>query len=143
MRSAILRAGTALAGIGLVVYGIVGLLGSTSRRGLISAAKWFVGGALTHDVLLAPIVVAIGVGVVRWVPGRIRPYVQSGLFITAALTLVALPFLSGRGYRRTNPSALPLNYGRGYGIAVAVVWLAVTIVAFVRSRRRAKSAERR
>jgi hypothetical protein len=91
-------------------------------------------------VLLAPVVIAIGIAIVRWVPTQIRPYVQAGLFITAALTLVALPFLSGRGYHRTNPSALPLNYGRGYGIAVGIVWLAITLVAFVRSRRRAKSA---
>lgn len=138
-----MRPAFALTGLGLVVYGLVGLVGSTSRRGLISATKWFIGGALTHDILLAPVVTAIGVAVIRWVPGRIRPYVQAGLFITAALTLVALPFLSGRGYRRTNPSALPLDYGRGYGIAVAIVWLAITIIAFARSRHRAKSADRR
>ncbi len=137
-----MRPAFALTGVGLALYGIVGLVGSTSQRGLISAAKWFIGGALVHDLLLAPVVLAIGVLVVRWVPGRIRPYVQAGLFITAALTLIALPFLSGRGYHRTNPSALPLNYGRGYAIAVAVVWLTIAIVAFVRSLRRANSADR-
>jgi hypothetical protein len=134
------RIAAALAGVGCAAYGIVGLVGATSDRSLTSAVKWLVGGALAHDLVIAPIVVCAGVLLARLLPGKVRPYVQSGLFITAALTLVGLPFLSGRGYRATNPSALALNYGRGYGIAVGIVWLLVAAVALLRTRHRAKKA---
>jgi len=133
-----LRTAAALAGTGMAAYGIVGLVGSTHTHSLMSAAEWFVGGALTHDLVLAPVVIVLGVLLTRMVPGWVRPYVQAGLFITAALTLVALPFLLGWGYHASNPSALPLNYGRGYGIAVACVWTLIALTAWLRSRLRAK-----
>jgi hypothetical protein len=133
-----LRTVAALAGTGLAAYGIVGLVGSTHTHSLISAIEWFVGGALTHDLVLAPVVIALGALLTRLVPASMRPYVQAGLFITAALTLVALPFLLGWGYHASNPSALPLNYGRGYGIAVGCVWALIALTAWLRSRRRAR-----
>lgn len=133
-------------GAGIAAYGIHGLIGATSTHALTSAVKWFIGGALIHDFVVAPLVIVIGVLLTRFIPPFPRPFVQAGLFVTAALTLVALPFLSGRGYRATNPSALPLNYGRGYAIAVGVVWVLTGLVglaAFARSRYRAKGARRR
>jgi hypothetical protein len=139
MKTAV-RIAVVLVGAGLAAYGIDGLIGATSTHALTSATKWFVGGALAHDLLIAPVVVLLGEVLARLLPGAVRPYAQAGLFITAALTLVALPFLSGKGYHASNPSALALNYGRGYGIAVAVVWALVVAVGLVRAHHRARKA---
>lgn len=124
-----LRIAAVLCGVGTIAYGILGVLGSTSTRSLISAGEWFVGSWLLHDVLIAPVVIIIGALLTRLVPGWIRPYLQSGLIVTAALVVVALPMLSGRGYQPKNPSALPLDYGRGVLLAITVTWAVVALVA--------------
>lgn len=125
------RAVLLLVGAGMATYGAVGLFGSAHRRALISAGEWFVGGAVLHDALLAPAVVGLGVVLTRLVPGAVRPYAQAGLIVSGALLLVATPLLTGLGYQRRNPSALPLDYGRGTAIAIGCVWGCVSVTAAV------------
>lgn len=138
------RALVVLAGIGTVAYGIVGLFGSAHRIALTSAGEWFIGSALVHDAVIAPVVIVTGVILARLLPGGMRPYVQSGLVISGGLLLVATPFLTGRGYQPGNPSALALDYGRGTAIAIGCVWAGVIVVAAARTaagRRRVHSRE--
>jgi len=55
---------------------------------------------------------------------------------------VSWPLVRGYGSRGTNKTALPLNYGRGLLLLVAVVWLVVGVVAFRRLRVAAGSRAR-
>jgi hypothetical protein len=61
-------------------------------------------------------------------------------YLSGALIAVALPLVLGLGRTPDEPSALPLNYGRGLLISLAVVWLAAAAIAataLFRRRRRA------
>jgi hypothetical protein len=56
--------------------------------------------------------------------------------VTAAVTVVALPFMLGYGRRADVPSALPRNYIGGYTLIVSAVWLIATMVLIIRRRPR-------
>lgn len=138
----IIRVAAVLVGVGVVAYGVQGLLSSASFADLTSAAMWFLGGALLSDLILAPLVIGTGALLSRTVSDRLRPFLQAGLIITGGLTLAVLPLLSGRGRSDTNPSALPLNYPRGWLIAVACVWAGILILAAARSMRHSRGRRR-
>ena len=53
---------------------------------------------------------------VRWVPGAARTPVRAARRVSAAVTVVALPFIVGAGRIADNPSAFPQSYGRGLAV---------------------------
>ncbi len=121
-------------GTAAIAWGLYGI----HRDAVFTApANWlafFVGSALVHDALLAPVVALVAVVLVRRVPPPYRSLVQGGLFVTAAVTLVALPFVAGFGRRADNPSVLPLPYGRNLLVVLGLVWLGVAALALLRWR---------
>lgn len=131
----------ALAGTLAAGYGVVGLVDSTSSRGLRSALVWLIGGALLHDGVLVPVTLLTGVLACRLVPVAVRPAAQAGLIVSGAVVIVAAPFVSRRGYTTDNTSALPLNYTHGLIVVLGTVWacvLAVAVAHRVRAARRAR-----
>jgi hypothetical protein len=98
-------------------------------------ARWVVGLALAHDLVLAPLVLGVGAAVRRGVPGRARPFVTGGLVASGALVLVAWPAVRGYGRLAGNPSILPRDYGTGLAVAVGATWLLVGVAALAASRR--------
>ncbi|MGH8775793.1 MAG: hypothetical protein ACRDWI_11655 [Jiangellaceae bacterium] len=125
-------------GTGVIAYGCVGLFTADQGPSPLAWARFWLGGLLAHDLVVAPAVVLLGVLVARLVPGRPRPYVQAGLAISAMLSVAALPFVLGRGRAEGEPSALPLDYGRGLLITLAAVWGVVAVVALLSRSRRPK-----
>lgn len=124
VRWALYALGTVVAG-----WGLYGLLTAPMAPDLGRWLRFAVGVAVLNDGLLMPLGVAVGVLVVRLVPGAGRAYVQAGLLVSGAVTLVALPFVAGLGRTPDVPSALPLSYGRGLLVTLAAVWLGVAAVA--------------
>jgi hypothetical protein len=117
----------AIAGWTLITIGIIGLVGDRSATAPISFAKWFIGIAVVHDVVLAPLVLFAS-----WVAGRALPHravlpVRVGLATTALLVLYSWPLVRGYGRRDANPSALPLSYGRNLLVSLIVLWSVVAI----------------
>jgi hypothetical protein len=95
-----------------------------------------------HDAVFLPVVIAVGAVIGRYVPVSARTVVRIALVASLAVTVVALPFVGGRGRRADDPSALPLNYGRGLFIVLAAVWLAAGVTLAVgRWRRRRADAD--
>ena len=125
VRWVLYAAGTALAG-----YGAYGLL-TADRSAPLAWARFAALVVVTNDLLLAPVVIAVGVLLVRAVPGGARAYVQGGLFVSGAVTLLALPFVLGLGRTPDLPSALPLDYGRGLIVILVAIWLGVAALAAV------------
>ncbi|GAA0331730.1 hypothetical protein ACKI1I_36200 [Streptomyces turgidiscabies] len=121
-------AGLALMGVG------VSLL--TDVRDLPGVLVWLGGAVVLHDMVIAPVVLLIGLALVR---GGVRGPVRGALLVAGALTAVALPVLLRPG-RTANPSVLPLDYPRNWLVALVVVasvtavWLTVRKVRDSRRR---------
>ena len=124
-------------GFAAVGWGALGLL-RDDRVHLPAWLAWFVGSALVHDLVVAPLVVVVGAALARLLPRPARPPIVVGLVVSGVLTLVALPFILDLT-TSLEPGFLPLDYGRNLllliaGVmAVAGVW---AVAATVRARRR-------
>jgi hypothetical protein len=126
-----------LPGLAAVGYGAHGLLTAGRRVPLDSWLTWFVGSALLHDLVLAPVWVGLGWLAARLLPRAARPAAVVGAAVTGVLTLVALPFVLGFGADPANDSFLPRAYGRDLLLVVLAVWVAAAgwaVVAVRRSR---------
>jgi hypothetical protein len=131
-----------LPGLAAVLYGVYGLLTAGSRVPLGSWLTWFVGSALLHDVVIAPIWIGLGWLAGRLLPAAARPAIVVGAAVAGLLALIALPFVLGVGEDPANPSFLPRDYGRNLllvdvgVLVIAGLWAAV-------ATRYARSSDRR
>lgn len=119
-------------GTATIGYGIVGLLTADRGPHPLRYAAFAAAGLLSHDAALAPLALAIGAVCARLVPPTLRGLVAGALFVSAALTAVALPFALGFGRTPDMPSALPFNYGRNLVLALAAIWAATLAVGTIR-----------
>lgn len=115
--------------------GAVGLVLHMTRTHPVGTAVYYVGGALAHDLIIAPVVILLGVLVGALVPPVYRPAVRGGLIVSGAVTLIALPLLLGKGRQADNPSHVPLPYGRNLLLILAVVWAVVAALCLARALR--------
>lgn len=95
-------------------------------------ARWTVGLAIVHDLLIAPAVCIIGLIVARLLPSRVRAPIQAGLVVSALVTITAWPVYRVGVPLGGNPSILPGDYGRGLLVVLACVWL-VSLALVVRA----------
>jgi hypothetical protein len=123
----------------LMVFGVAGMLDEGSRTHPANFGLWFVGSALIHDLLLAPVVFLVAVWLGRIVPSGVRPIVQAGLVVAAPIVVVALPLVAGQGGAPGNPSALPRNYPMGLILILSAVAVATGLGVW-RSLRQAERA---
>jgi hypothetical protein len=122
------RGRVALAGLfvgyAIMVFGVVGMIRSSSLQSLGQVATWVVAGDLVHDLVVAPLVCIVGFGLASVVPSPLRWPVRAGFMGTAVVLVVAYPAL--RGFGRTtapgNGSVLPLDYTTATLTVIAVVW---------------------
>ena len=120
-----------LPGVAAALYGVYGLLTAGSRVPLGSWLVWFIGSALLHDLVIAPIWIGLGWLAARLLPPAARPAIVVGAAVAGLLALIALPFVLGVGEDPANPSFLPRNYGRNLllldvgVLVVAVLWATV------------------
>ncbi len=127
----------------MIAVGCRGLLEVTDGIALWSAARWFVGGALAHDLLVSPAVCLVGLLAVRWLPDRIRGPVQAALVASGAVAVVAYPMVRGYGVTPGEPSFLSRNYTVSLLILWGAIWLLAAIVVTLRLRRHRGIAARR
>lgn len=88
-----LRYATILAGTGIAVYGVVGLLTAPEIPRPANVAAWLLGGVVLHDVVLAPAVFVLCWLAARHTSPRMRRLLAAGLLVAGATTLVAAPIL--------------------------------------------------
>jgi hypothetical protein len=127
---------SAALGWALILYGLRGVLHHSLDTRPSQLARFWIGGALAHDLLLAPLTLALGVALNRAVPGRWLAPVQRTLIICAPLALFAYPEIRGYAHILRNPTSLPHNYAANVFLVLAMV-LAVTVpMALIRAYRR-------
>ena len=131
----------AAAGWSLIGYGLRGVLHHSLDTRPAQLARFWIGGALVHDLLLAPAVLAIGVLVTRRL-SRHRRTVQRALIILGPLALFSYPEI--RDYARIlrNPTSLPHNYTANFFVVAGAVIVGVVASSGLRTRRRRPSAVR-
>jgi hypothetical protein len=133
------RIALALAGTAAMAYAVVGVATTDGARPLGQLA--FLAAVLFgHDLVLMPAAIAVGAVAGRLAPDWARGAVYGALFASAVLTLIAIPFLLGYGRPADDPSSLPLPYGRGLLVILALIWAVAALVAgrnWVRRRGRA------
>ena len=133
---------SAVLGWAVIAYGVRGLLQHHVDTRPANLAKFFVGGALAHDLLFAPVVLVAGVLLARIAPRPARAWLQAGLLVSACLALFSYPLV--RDYARVihNPSSLPHNYTANLAVTIGVVWGAVIVGAVGTAVRRQRSSRR-
>jgi hypothetical protein len=119
------------AGVGwaAIAWGVIGIFSNLAR--------FVVGGALLHDLLVAPLAIIACVLLTRAVPGPARAPVQAALAITAVVALFAYPLVRGYGLAANNPTSLPHNYGLNLLVVLGMVWAGAAAAIVVRLKRNA------
>ncbi|HEU4481359.1 MAG TPA: hypothetical protein VFS18_05690 [Actinomycetota bacterium] len=126
-------AGVAIGGA-IMAFGVLGLFHDAERTHPEQWVRWFLGAALVHDLLLAPVVFGAGRLVRRW-----GTPVKNGVVASGVLVLIAYPLVRGFGRNPANPSILPSNYAIDLLVLLAVVWAAVGVVMLSERFRRGRA----
>jgi hypothetical protein len=135
-RGAVFWAG-AVVGWAVIGWGLRGVFHHHIDTQPQRLARFFVRGALLHDLVLAPVVLGVGLVVVRVTPARWRSGIQAALIVSGCLALFSYPEVRGYAHILHNPTSLPYNYAANLAIAVgAVVAVMVAVVAVRRTRAR-------
>jgi hypothetical protein len=123
---------SAAVGAAGIAWGLRGIFTHHIDTRPTNLAKFFVGGVIIHDAILAPLVLAAGFVLARLVRGSARAYVQAGLIILGGLALFAYPEI--RDYARVNhnPTSLPFNYTANFLAVAAAVVVALGLAAIGR-----------
>jgi hypothetical protein len=117
----------------MILVGLRGVLVDATLTKPVNLGIWLLGLAVLHDVLLAPATYAVAALVGRVLPQRSVTPVRVGLAGTALALVVTWPLVRGYGRRASNPTALPLDYGRNLIAGLVVGWVAITLWIIARS----------
>jgi hypothetical protein len=126
--------------VGVVVMGYA-VLGAVTDPDLKpgGVAVFLAAVLVAHDAVLLPVTTAVGALLARLTPRWAQPGVRAAAITSLAVGVVALPLVLGYGRSADNPSILPLAYGRGLLLILALIWgtaLVSTALARYRTRRR-------
>jgi hypothetical protein len=134
------RVAAVLAGCVAMAYGSWGLFLSHAVPHSANLLVWLAASLLGHDGVIAPVVFALCWAGTRLLPPRAKPWAAGVLLVGGTTFLVGLAALLGRG-RDSNPTVLPLDYGRNIlAVLLAVVLGAAAAAggtAAIRAARRA------
>ncbi|HEX3395003.1 MAG TPA: hypothetical protein VHS52_10780 [Acidimicrobiales bacterium] len=121
----------------VIAVGLRGLLSHRIDTRPANLATFVAGGALLHDLVIAPAVLLIAVALTRLVPSRARATVQGALLITGVLALFSYPLVRAFGLATHNPTSVPRNYALNLTVVLGLVWAVAAGALIVQLRRRA------
>ena len=123
----------ALGAVG-VLMGLFGVLRlfRLDASGLLDALLWMVGGALVHDVVLAPLTLLAAWLLRTVVPDSWWARVAAALVVVATVTVTAVPVLGRFGARPDNASLLDRPYWVGWVVLVVLVAVVTLLLDPVR-----------
>ena len=133
---------SAAAGWAVIGFGLRGIFEHSLDTRPANLARFVIGGALLHDVIVAPLVILAGVAVARAVPGRARAVVQAALVVTGMLALFSYPLVRAYGLAANNPTSLPHNYTANLLVVLGVVWAVAAVLVLLRLRSRSGGGAR-
>ena len=119
--------------VALVVFGVVVggygavLLWENPPVIIMRILVWALVGVVLHDLVFAPLCVALGYAGRRLIPGRWWPPVAVAALCSVVLVFLAIPVYGKPGLRPDNLTVLDRNYPLGLWISLAVVWTCVPL----------------
>ncbi len=125
---------SAVAGWAVIGFGLRGIFEHSLDTRPANLARFVVGGALLHDLVVAPLVILVGVVVARAVPVRGRAVIQAALAISGIVALFSYPLVRAYGLAANNPTSLPHNYARNLLVVLGVVWAVAAAALVLRLR---------
>lgn len=114
-------------GWAVIAYGLWGAFDDEGATNPDELWRWIAGGLLLHDLILAPVVTLVGLGLGRFVPRPYRGPISAALVLSGLVVLFAYPLLRRYGERPLTPSALPQDYTRNVIVIVAAIWIVTAI----------------
>jgi hypothetical protein len=126
------------AGWSVMAFAVWGIFADRDATNPAGLARWALGGALAHDLLLAPAVLLIGAVLARWLPPSVRGPISGALALTGTAVLFAYPSVRGCGHHELNPSTLPLDYRTNVLTVVGLIWVATVSIIVIRTARRGR-----
>ncbi|GAA3613061.1 hypothetical protein [Microlunatus ginsengisoli] len=114
------RIGLSVLGLVALAFGLVELTTGVSPVSLLRVAVWLVAALIIHDALWSPALLGVG-GLLTRVPARGRRYLQAGLLIGGALTVIAVPMIYLRGSQPASKAILLQNVGLNLVLLLAIV----------------------
>ncbi|MFC4786251.1 hypothetical protein ACT8ZV_17370 [Nocardioides sp. MAHUQ-72] len=133
---------TGAVGVLLGAYGAWLLLSRQDASRIVDAATWLAAGVVLHDVVLAPLVVALAAIGARALPWAARGPATVALVVLGSVTLLAVPVLGRFGARADNPTLLDRPYVAGWLVLATLVVVAAAVATVVRARRAAAGPSR-
>jgi hypothetical protein len=130
---------SAAVGWAVIAAGLRGIVTNSLDTRPANLARFVVGGALLHDLIVAPVVILLGVVLARTVPPAARAAVQAALAITGIVALFSYPLVRAYGLAAHNPTSLPHNYGRNLLLVLGLVWAVAAAAAIRRLRATGRS----
>lgn len=125
---------SAAAGWAVIAWGLRGIFEHSIDTRPGNLARFVVGGALLHDLVVAPLVILAGVLLARVVRGRARAVVQAALAVSGMVALFSYPLVRGYGLALNNPTSLPHNYTANLLVVLGVVWAFAAAAVILRLR---------
>jgi hypothetical protein len=129
-----MRRALVVIGILTMAYAVLGALLDDDVKPF-GVLVFLVGVLVAHDGVLLPLVLGAGALIGRYIPARRQPPVRVAALVSLAVSVVALPLVLGFGRSPDNPSVLPLPYGRGLLLVLALVWAVAIGAAVLRTRK--------
>jgi hypothetical protein len=115
-----------LVAIGVLIgaYGAV-LLWENPPVIIMRILVWALVGVVLHDLVFAPVCVALGFAARRLIPGKWWPPIAVAALCSVVLAFLAIPVYGRPGMRPDNMTVLDRNYPLGLWISLAAVWACV------------------
>jgi hypothetical protein len=88
---------------------------------------WGLVGLVLHDLVFAPVCVALGFAARRLIPARWWPPIAVAAFCSVVLVFLAIPVYGKPGMRPDNMTVLDRNYPLGLWISLGIVWACVPL----------------
>lgn len=119
--------------------GVRGIFAHSIDTRPANLARFVVGGALLHDLFVAPVVILLAVALARTMPTWARAAVQGALAVSGIVALFSYPLVRAYGLAAHNPTSLPHNYTRNLTLVLGLVWALAAALAIRRLRATARS----
>ena len=122
----IVRFALIVVGLMLGVYGAV-LVWENPPVIILRIVVWALVGVVLHDLVFAPVCLALGFAGRRLIPGRWWPPIAVAAFCSVVLVFLAIPVYGKPGLRPDNMTVLDRNYRLGLWVSLGVVWACVPL----------------